>query len=160
MARMTRSGTFVGPGTNKKLRPGVLGCDILSSLKSISLGVAEVRVDGLDNKPLSLPVHSPPHTSGCCFWSYAKARFRLDLDFGERCFYIFQSSERRTRAWTNVYGAATAFHLFNKAWSSEYSQCQLARRRGTRRLFRPSRPPLLPIFVAPSSLLAFDDVKT
>jgi hypothetical protein len=35
MARMTRSGTFVGPGTNRKLRPGILGCDILSSLKAV-----------------------------------------------------------------------------------------------------------------------------
>jgi hypothetical protein len=38
MARMTRSGTFVGPGTNRKLRPGILGCDILSSLKARALG--------------------------------------------------------------------------------------------------------------------------
>jgi hypothetical protein len=35
MARMTRSGTFVGPGTNRKLRPGILGCDIISSLKAV-----------------------------------------------------------------------------------------------------------------------------
>src|SRR5215470_16147478 len=44
MARMTRSGTFVGPGTNRKLRPGILGSDILSSLKALPL---RSRLSGL-----------------------------------------------------------------------------------------------------------------
>jgi hypothetical protein len=39
MARMTRSGTFVGPGTNKKFRPGILGCDMSCFLKPRWMGM-------------------------------------------------------------------------------------------------------------------------
>lgn len=63
MARMTRSGTFVGPGTNRKLRPGILGCDIVSSLKARSLGslrsglmASEYRVKGV-KEPYERVVH-------------------------------------------------------------------------------------------------------
>jgi hypothetical protein len=31
IARITRSGTLVGPGTNRKLRPGILGIGMVSS---------------------------------------------------------------------------------------------------------------------------------
>jgi hypothetical protein len=33
IARITRSGTLVGPGTNRKLRPGILGLGMVPSLR-------------------------------------------------------------------------------------------------------------------------------
>jgi hypothetical protein len=53
MARITRSGTLVGPGTKRKLRPGILGPDIKSSHSGMIEGREASKKLGYLTQPAS-----------------------------------------------------------------------------------------------------------
>src|SRR5579863_3780858 len=56
MARMTRSGTLVGPGTNRKLRPAMIGCPDCDWVQVLFSSYSE-KSQQRSFKKITVPIH-------------------------------------------------------------------------------------------------------
>jgi len=68
MARITRSGTLVGPGTKRKFRPGILGPGIKSSRSQMIEGLNKASAKlGYLTQPASS--NAPAEGTICCHFA-------------------------------------------------------------------------------------------